>query len=219
MPYNTKDLVNFATSKNAVDFTTALNNILASKVHDRIVGFQEDMCKNIYKTGYEPHNSDEERFMDKHIPSVVDYPVDNENGLPFKDDSMATSGKTPASYDKGEDEEVYEATSSMKLIKTHSAGNKTAKVYKDYDWNEYRVKHFIGGKHQKNADYHTDDADDAHTTAKKFIKENETIEERKLTKAEMSKREEIAQAIAKKFPKMEMGKKMAIATAQAKKSA
>jgi hypothetical protein len=158
MTYNTKDLVDFATSKNAVDFTTALNNIMTSKVSEKLTDFHEDMCKGIFKTGYEPHNSDEEKFMDKHIPAVVDYPVDNEDGLPFRDDVLQTRSmkqNNPASYDKGEDEEVYE----------------------------------------------------------------ETIQERKLTKPEMSKREEIAKALAHKFPSMNMQKKMAIATAQAKKSA
>ena len=45
------------------------------------------------------------------------------------------------------------------------------------------------------------------------------IEEKKLTPAEMKKREEIAQAIERENPDMPMGKKMAIATAQAKKVA
>ena len=43
--------------------------------------------------------------------------------------------------------------------------------------------------------------------------------EKKLTDAELKKREEIAQAIAKEHPEMDMSKKMAIATAQAKKVA
>ena len=43
--------------------------------------------------------------------------------------------------------------------------------------------------------------------------------EKKLTDAELKKREEIAQAIERENPGMDMGKKMAIATAQAKKVA
>ena len=43
------------------------------------------------------------------------------------------------------------------------------------------------------------------------------ISEKKLTKAELKKREEIAQAIAKEHPEMDMSKKMAIATSTAKK--
>ena len=41
-----------------------------------------------------------------------------------------------------------------------------AKVYKDKDWGEHRVKFFSPeGKHYSEADYHTDDAEDAHDTA------------------------------------------------------
>ena len=49
--------------------------------------------------------------------------------------------------------------------------------------------------------------------------ESESIDEKHLTSAEKKKREEIAQAIAKKHPEYPMGKKMAIATAQAEKVA
>lgn len=45
------------------------------------------------------------------------------------------------------------------------------------------------------------------------------LEEKKLTPAEMKKREEVAKAIARENPNMPMGKKMAIATATAKKVA
>lgn len=47
----------------------------------------------------------------------------------------------------------------------------------------------------------------------------ETIEEKKLTRAEIKKREEIAQAIERENPNMPMSKKMAIATASAKRVA
>jgi len=59
---------------------------------------------------------------------------------------------------------------SMKLIKTHTNGNKTAKVYKDNEWGEYRVKHYTDGKHHSEADYHAGDADDAHNTAQSWLK-------------------------------------------------
>lgn len=45
------------------------------------------------------------------------------------------------------------------------------------------------------------------------------IEEKKLTPAELKKREEVAQAIERETPNMPMGKKMAIATATAKRVA
>ncbi len=49
--------------------------------------------------------------------------------------------------------------------------------------------------------------------------EVEEIDEKKLTPAEMKKREEIAKAMAKENPNMPMGKKMAIATSVAKRVA
>ena len=58
------------------------------------------------------------------------------------------------------------------------------------------------------------DFKDAQKTSKK-----ESVEEKKLTPAEMKKREEIAKAMERDNPGMDMGKKMAIATATAKKVA
>ena len=61
----------------------------------------------------------------------------------------------------------------LRLVKTHT-GEKghTAKVYKDSDWDEHRVKFYNpdGSSHGKDSDYHTDDLDDAHDTAKDFLK-------------------------------------------------
>ena len=235
------------------------------------------------------------------------------------------------------EEEIPQITESLKLLKTYKSGEHTAKVYKDTDWDEHRVKFFSGDTHHKDADYHTDDVDDAHETAKTQLKgmvkkamqeqidlelnekkkmdvwsavlarryekqalaakkkgedssdlqkksdeykkkvyseseeleeaskeglrkyakkaikdaryetddkaqkrlkganlaydkiegktkvaateEVQLVDEKHLTVAEKKKREEIAQAIARKNPDMPMGKKMAIATAQAKKVA
>lgn len=81
---------------------------------------------------------------------------------------------------KGICSESEEIEESLKLLKTYSNGKKSAKVYKDSDFGEHRVKHFVSGAHQKDADYHSDDKEDAHTTAKKFVGEGyETIEEGK----------------------------------------
>ena len=52
-----------------------------------------------------------------------------------------------------------------------------------------------------------------------ILKEEVDLDEKKLTKAELKKREEVATAMERENPGMDMGKKMAIATAQAKKVA
>lgn len=56
----------------------------------------------------------------------------------------------------------------MRLINTihKAAAGLTVKTYKDTQWNEYRIKIFIDGHHQQDADYHTDCKDDALDTAR-----------------------------------------------------
>ena len=40
-----------------------------------------------------------------------------------------------------------------------------ARVYRDAEWNEYRVKFYLNGHHMQEEDYHTDDKQDAMDTA------------------------------------------------------
>ena len=56
---------------------------------------------------------------------------------------------------------------NLRLVKTHTGPQgHVAKVYKDRDYGEHRVKFFSPeGKHLKSADYHTDDVSDANSTA------------------------------------------------------
>jgi hypothetical protein len=62
---------------------------------------------------------------------------------------------------------TYGVSTPLRLMKTHKGPNgHTAKVYKDQDWGEYRVKHYDPeGKHLPKADYHTDDREEAHDFA------------------------------------------------------
>lgn len=50
---------------------------------------------------------------------------------------------------------------TLRKIHTESNGHKTAKVYRDSDWQEYRVRLYINGVLHAGADYHTDDDADA----------------------------------------------------------
>ena len=58
---------------------------------------------------------------------------------------------------------TWGVSTPMRLVKTHTGPQgHVAKVYKDRDWGEHRVKLFSPeGKHHENADYHTDDKEDA----------------------------------------------------------
>lgn len=66
---------------------------------------------------------------------------------------------------------------SFRLIKTHTSGKHTAKVYKDSDVGEHCVKFYTDGVHHSKADYHTDDSKDAHDTAKYELKRLSTMKE------------------------------------------
>lgn len=56
-------------------------------------------------------------------------------------------------------------TKGMRLLKTYTNGPHSAKVYKNPEWGEHVAKFFQNGTYQSKADYHTDDASDAHSTA------------------------------------------------------
>lgn len=72
--------------------------------------------------------------------------------------------------------ELFESTitEGMRLLKTHTSadGKKQAKVYRDAEWEEYRVKHYTDGKHHTEADYHTDDKEEAHHHANRHVNES-----------------------------------------------
>ena len=63
---------------------------------------------------------------------------------------------------------TWGGSTPLRLLKTHTGPKgHVAKVYKDVDYGEHRVKFFDPqGKHYKDADYHTDDRGDANDTAK-----------------------------------------------------
>ena len=65
---------------------------------------------------------------------------------------------------------TYGVAPTMRLLKTHSEGGNSAKVYKNPDTGEHQVKFFKDGVHQKKADYFADDPSDAHETAQESLK-------------------------------------------------
>jgi hypothetical protein len=107
-----------------------------------------------------------------------------------------------------------------------NAGGHESKVYKlSGEHNEgdpYHVKLFKGGKHHEPADYFTNDKDDAHSTAKRMVKES--LDERTLTAAETKEKEKNVKGMKKNLSgfKARYGDKAksvmyATATKQAKK--
>lgn len=92
----------------------------------------------------------------------------------------AGAGKTG----KAVKEEVENLGESARLLKTYSNGNRTAKVYKDNEWQEHRVKYFTDGNHHKEADsFHDHDKDgalDAHTGAQHFVNKTGPYSDKKM---------------------------------------
>ena len=85
---------------------------------------------------------------------------------PFND----TPPKTRRIFNPLARNEEVEIEEGMRLIATHTTGPHSAKVYKDTENDEHRVRFFKNGQHQKNGDYHTDDKEDANSTAKYQLK-------------------------------------------------
>lgn len=68
---------------------------------------------------------------------------------------------------KGVKEEVEQIEEGLRKVGEHVDGDHSAKVYKDNDWNEHRVKFFHKGKHfGEDADAFADNKEDAMDTAK-----------------------------------------------------
>ena len=82
-------------------------------------------------------------------------------------------------------ESTEQINEALRLVSKHGDEKFSAKVYKDPEWEEHRVKFFIGGTHQPNADYHTDDLADAKSTA-----------EAELTRMRAAKMESVEELIA-----------------------
>lgn len=56
-------------------------------------------------------------------------------------------------------------TRKLKATHSHPETGKTAKIYRDAEWNEWVVQFYIAGVKQEDAAYHTDDRMDAEATA------------------------------------------------------
>lgn len=73
--------------------------------------------------------------------------------------------------------ETTSLTEGLRLIKTFQHGNRTAKIYRDVEWEEYRVRFYVDGKYEgEAADYHSD-KDDAIDTASNWVQKAAVAEE------------------------------------------
>ena len=86
----------------------------------------------------------------------------------FKD----VQAKEKAEKEKAEEEKdkKKELDESVRLIGRKNVGNRSVSFYRDTEWNEFVVQFFVDGAHQEDADYHTDDKQDAFDTAANWLK-------------------------------------------------
>lgn len=142
--------------------------------------------------GYMPKPEAEQNFVKKHV-------VDKKEDMNGNGDDVFNAAKVKVAdrpgerhgYTNEDDDKVNEAVEPEKVTDAEAKQSKWAQVLRKYK---------VIGKD-------------------KPVAEEADLEEKKLTPAELKKREEIAQAMERENPGMDMGKKMAIATAQAKKVA
>lgn len=193
------------------------------------------------QTGYRKVKSpDEQRFVDKHEVQVNQDRAGNKDDV-FKATNIKTveRKKDRKGYDAGDDEKVYEEAEMQEAmdaaarfdhhhqhakaliksinqhLKTHAAeaaAHKDHKGRKGPSWGHT-------GSMEHIATQLSNIHDQLARTGEYKMHEDVELEEKKLTPAEMKKREEVAKAIKRENPKMPMAKKMAIATATAKKVA
>lgn len=96
------------------------------------------------------------------------------------------------------EQELDEA--SLRQKGRYENGERKATVHRDVDWNEYRVKHHINGVHQKEADYHTDDKEEAHQHADHWVNsKHESVELEEGQIDELSKGTLAGYLVANKF--------------------
>jgi hypothetical protein len=116
--------------------------------------------KKAFATGGQVVDDGKAVKMPRHF---VSRPVANS----LQSGTFAKGGKVDYYTDLAKRLEKNPEKPNLRLVKTHTGPKgHVAKVYKDRDYGEHRVKFFSPeGKHYSEADYHTDDVSDAHDTA------------------------------------------------------
>lgn len=90
----------------------------------------KELVSEIYD--YPPTTADEKKFIDLHTTSVVDYPVKNEHGLPFRDDRIKGPGpqhKKPATYDPPKEPTAVYTKANEEVVDEGKAEDDAVKAY------------------------------------------------------------------------------------------
>jgi hypothetical protein len=166
---------------------------------------------------YRPKSPDEQKFVDKHV--VIKHKDRNGNGddvFNAKNIKKADRKKERHGYEPGEDEKVYEevkgldeASDALMSLKNRIASNqKKMRAIPGIHPDKKRLAIQI----EKDKKRHNE-------LFNRMMGKNESIDEKTLTPAEMTKREAVVKAIKRGNPKMDKSMAYAIATKTAKRVA
>ena len=134
-----------------------------------MIGFEvtpEQTMSEDFDNGYDNQT---EVDADGYFPNGAHNHVSKEAGP-----ASATHGDNPSHKAMSVNE-----SSSKRLVKkmANEQSGKEAKVYLDREYAEYIVQFFDNGEYQREADYYTDDKDDAFGTAQMFLKREHNMRE------------------------------------------
>ena len=161
----------------------ALFDILNGKAMDVLSSMQEEQITEADDKEHKPGSySDKNPKIDLHNRHNGEY-IASTNWSPntkhavkayeLKNPDM--TGHVRAYINKGKNESVDESTEFFQIdegvrkVADYCCGRHKATTHKDSETGEYQVKFHTDGKHAKDADYFTDDKEDAAGTAKKQV--------------------------------------------------
>jgi hypothetical protein len=118
------------------------------------------------------------RAMDEYRSSRYRFPDDFIEAKVRSDSMSRIRQESLSSQEMKNDflDNKLEEDGHRRLVMKDDNGAKSYKIYKDVDWGEYVVKFFVNGRHLPDADYHTDDKNDAVGTAQIFL-DGDRVEE------------------------------------------
>jgi len=180
---NARNLIDYAANDNAVDFRQAMYAAIHDKVSAHIDAKKQEIAQGLVTQSesasdweaekeHKPSKSSDadKKHVEKYKAGMTktnDKITSHSKKFSDKHDKEAKSGKWVAE----EVEELDEEAGQFRLVSKHGAGKHTAKVYKDREWGEYRVRHYKDGAHMgEDSDSHHDDLKDAQGSAEHAVK-------------------------------------------------
>ncbi len=192
---NARDLIDYASNDDAGNFRSAMYAAIHDRVAAHIEAKKQEVAQSLVtqsegtkpkmKKEDEAHHMKKEEEKPKHGVAEEEEPkrspfpgsAEYKAKFPKKGESEFDKKKTEKGTEyhrkmNSEETELQtEEAGQFRLVSKHGTGKHTAKVYKDKDWGEYRVRHYQDGKHMgEDSDSHHDDLHDAQHSAEANIK-------------------------------------------------